>query len=107
MSTRPFEGSVVVVTGGAAGIGKAVAKAFVDKGAEVAVLDRDLGTAPTGVTGLQADVTSEAEVGAAVATFAARHGHIDVLVANAGVSYPATVEEGPLVDWQRMSAERR
>jgi len=63
MSTRPFEGSVVVVTGGAAGIGKAVAQAFVAEGAVVAVLDRDLSDAPKGVTALQADVTSDANYG--------------------------------------------
>jgi NAD(P)-dependent dehydrogenase (short-subunit alcohol dehydrogenase family) len=99
---RPFADSVVVVTGGAAGIGKAVAEAFLAEGAIVAVLDRDLQGAPDGATGLQADVTSDAEVDAAIASFGARHGRIDVLVANAGVSYPATVEQGPLADWQRI-----
>lgn len=102
MPARVFEGSVVVVTGGAAGIGKAVAQAFVAEGAVVAVLDRDQGSAPEGVTALQADVTSDAEVSDAIQSFAAIHGRIDVLVANAGVSYPATVEEGPLEDWQRI-----
>jgi 2-keto-3-deoxy-L-fuconate dehydrogenase len=102
MSGRPFEGSVVVVTGGGAGIGKAVAQAFVTEGALVAVIDRELRTAPQGVTALQADVTSDAGVSSAIQSFADQHGRIDVLVANAGVSYPATVEEGPLEDWQRI-----
>ena len=102
MSMRQFEGSVVVVTGGAAGIGKAVAQRFVAEGAVVAVLDRDPGGAPDGVTMLQADVISDAQVNAAIASFGTRHGRIDVLVANAGVSYPATVEDGPLEDWQRI-----
>ncbi|NPC54555.1 SDR family NAD(P)-dependent oxidoreductase [Caenimonas soli] len=102
MSARPFEGSIVVVTGGAAGIGKAVAQAFVEAGAVVAILDREPGTPSDGVTALQADVTSDAGVSAAIESFAAQHGRIDVLVANAGVSYPATVEDGPLEDWQRI-----
>jgi 2-keto-3-deoxy-L-fuconate dehydrogenase len=102
MSARPFEGSVVVVTGGAAGIGKAVAQAFVAEDAIVAVLDRDVSGAPEGVTALRADVTSDAEVDAAIRSFADKHGRIDVLVANAGASYPATVEQGPLEDWQRI-----
>jgi 2-keto-3-deoxy-L-fuconate dehydrogenase len=102
MSEQPFKGSVVVVTGGAAGIGKAVAQAFVAEGAIVAVLDRDVSDAPEGVTALQADVTSDAAANSALQSFGDKHGRIDVLVANAGVSYPATVEQGPLDDWQRI-----
>lgn len=102
MSGNQFEGSVVVVTGGAAGIGKAVAQAFLAEGALVAVLDRELDGAPEGATALQADVTSDTQMNAAIESFAARHGRIDVLVANAGVSYPATIEQGPLEDWQRV-----
>jgi len=102
MSMRPFEGSVVVVTGGAAGIGRAVAQLFVAEGATVAVIDRDPDGAPAGTMPLQADVTSDAQMNAAIASFGNRHGRIDVLVANAGVSYPATVEDGPLEDWQRI-----
>lgn len=99
---RPFAGSVVVVTGGAAGIGRAVAQHFVAEGAVVAVLDRDPGGAPEDTTRLEADVASDAQVADAIASFGSRHGRIDVLVANAGISYPATVEEGPLDDWQRV-----
>ncbi|NPC54566.1 SDR family NAD(P)-dependent oxidoreductase [Caenimonas soli] len=102
MPEQPFKGSVVVVTGGAAGIGKAVAQAFLAEGATVAVLDRDVSDAPEGVTGLQADVTSDAAVNSAIQSFGDKQGRIDVLVANAGVSYPATVEQGPLNDWQRI-----
>jgi NAD(P)-dependent dehydrogenase (short-subunit alcohol dehydrogenase family) len=102
MPARPFERSVAIVTGGAAGIGKAVAQAFIAEGAIVAVLDRDVSEAPEGVTALKADVTSNAEVNDAIQAFAGKQGRIDVLVANAGISYPATVEQGPLEDWQRV-----
>ena len=40
-----LEGKVIVVTGGAAGIGAAIARAFVAKGARVALVDRDIDTA--------------------------------------------------------------
>lgn len=93
---------VVLVTGGAAGIGQAVVQAFLAEGAIVAALDLDLAGVPPGATGLQADVTDNAAVDAAIGSFGERHGRIDVLVANAGISYPATVEEGPLADWQAL-----
>jgi 2-keto-3-deoxy-L-fuconate dehydrogenase len=97
-----FTKSVVVVTGGAAGIGKAVAEAFLAAGATVAVLDVDMSDAPAGATLLQADVSSDEAVTRAIEQFGASHGRIDVLVANAGVSFPATVEDGPLSDWQHI-----
>lgn len=100
--SRPFERKVVLVTGGAAGIGKAVAQAFVAEGAVVAILDRDTTGSPYGALNLVADVTNDAAVTAAVQSFGEKHGRIDILVANAGISYPATVEEGPLSDWQAL-----
>lgn len=98
----PFGGKVVVVTGGAAGIGLAVAQAFVAERAIVAVLDRDLTGAPAGATGFVADVTDEEAVNGAIGSLGEKHGRIDILVANAGISYPATVEDGPLSDWQNV-----
>ncbi|QHJ01058.1 SDR family oxidoreductase [Xylophilus rhododendri] len=97
-----FQDSVVVVTGGAAGIGRAVAQAFIEAGAVVAVLDRELAELPLGAVALQADVCDEEAVARAIGGFGKTHGRIDVLVANAGVSYPATVEDGPLADWQQV-----
>jgi len=95
-------GRVVVVTGGAAGIGRAVATAFLDSGAVVGVLDVDMGDLPPGARGLPADVTDDDAVRRAIDGFAAEHGRIDVLIANAGVSRPATVEDGDLADWARV-----
>lgn len=101
-SSRPFQRKVVLVTGGAAGIGNAVARAFLSEGAMVAVLDRDLTGMPAGATGLAGDVTDDASVMGAVRSVGEEHGRIDILVANAGISYPATVEEGPLSDWENV-----
>jgi 2-keto-3-deoxy-L-fuconate dehydrogenase len=99
---REFEGMAVVVTGGAAGIGYAVAKAFADAGAAVAVLDRSASGAPTGTTFFRTDVQNDEEVSQAIGRFGEANGRIDVLVNNAGISYPATVEDGPLGDWHRV-----
>lgn len=99
---RSFERKVVLVTGGAAGIGRAVVQAFLAEGAVVAVLDRDLTGAPEAAMALEADVTEDAAVAQAVRSVGEMHGRIDILVASAGISYPATVEEGPLSDWQTL-----
>lgn len=101
-----LRGKGVLVTGGAGGIGSAVARAFAEEGAKVAVhhhrsaekaeaLARELG----GVA-LRADLTSEPEVDALVPAAVKALGRLDVLVANAGV-WPAPDE--PV--W-RMSLER-
>lgn len=97
-----FQDRVVVVTGGNAGIGQAVSQAFLQAGARVAVLDRDLSKVPDGADRYLADVTSDAHVQEAIGAIGTRWGRIDILVNNAGVSCPATVEEGPLEDWHRI-----
>jgi 2-keto-3-deoxy-L-fuconate dehydrogenase len=102
MSGKNYEGMVAVVTGGAAGIGHAVAQALLAAGAKVAVIDRDISDAPAQAVSFDADVTNEADVLAAISRFGEMYGHIDVLVNNAGVSFPATVEDGSMEDWHRI-----
>src|SRR5881398_2602524 len=65
---------VVIVTGGAAGIGRATAARFRDEGATVVVWDLP-----------DVDVTKADAVNAAAEAVAAKHGRIDVLVNNAGI----------------------
>jgi 3-oxoacyl-[acyl-carrier protein] reductase len=78
---------VVVITGGAAGIGLASAEAFAREGAKVVVWD--VTSEP------RVDVTSGESVEAAVAAVLAEHGRIDVLVNNAGI-----VRDAQLVKWK-------
>jgi 2-keto-3-deoxy-L-fuconate dehydrogenase len=99
MSGFDNTGRVVVVTGAGAGIGHAIATAFLETGAIVGAVDRDIRGVPSGAVALAADVTDDAALATAIDGFAAAHGRIDVLVANAGVSYSATVEDGPIEDW--------
>jgi len=70
-------GEVLVVTGGANGIGAAVARGFVEAGGASEVLDVERSPAIDGVTQHKVDVSDRDAVFAAVAEMLARHGRID------------------------------
>jgi len=93
-------GKRVVVTGGASGIGMATAARFVREGSRVVVLDRDearlasLGDEIPGLAGaLSADVSSAAAVRDAFAEVDRLVGGVDVVIANAGVSFRTPFDE--------------
>ena len=105
-----FSGRTAVVTGGAAGIGLAVASRIVAEGGKVALWDRDptaieaatakLGSASLGIA---LDVSDWDAVGAAAKTTADRFGGIDILVASAGITGPNTTTwTYPVEDWRRV-----
>lgn len=75
----------MLVTGGNRGIGLAIARAFAEAGDQVAVTHRS-GEPPDGLLGVRCDVTDPASVDGAFAEVEARHGPVEVLVANAGVA---------------------
>jgi 3-oxoacyl-[acyl-carrier protein] reductase len=93
-SGRPESGRAVVVTGGASGIGLAIADAFRDNGDRVAVLDR----AP-GSNSIPVDVADEASVKAAFAEARKRLGPIDILVNSAGLLTESPLEKMSLAMW--------
>ena len=97
-----LDGKVAVVTGGAQGIGLAIAKAFVDHGARVVVGDLDVDAAERAVAELggpqhakavRCNVTDDADVTALLATAVTAFGSLDVMVNNAGITRDATMRK--------------
>jgi len=105
-----FAGQVVWITGGGSGIGRALAEAFADEGADVAVSGRREDRLAETVTAIEArgrrglavacDVTDEASVAAAVETVVASLGKLDVAVANAGYSVTGPFEQVTAAQWR-------
>ena len=98
-----FTDLVAVVTGGASGIGAATAKLLVERGARVAVLDRDVANVDsTAFAAVPCDVTSTAAVDAAISDVVSRLGGIDILVNNAGIGAVGDVTENGEDEWHRV-----
>ena len=95
-----LDGEVAVVTGGASGIGRAVATAFADVGARVAIFDLDEGADDF----YRVDVTDEAQVTHGFERVAARHGRVDVLFNNAGIAIRQPTTELTLENWNKVVA---
>jgi 3-oxoacyl-[acyl-carrier protein] reductase len=110
MNRLDFTGRSAVVTGGAAGIGLAVAARLAASGARVALWDRDanaLAAARAGLPGVEVtevlDVADAAAVDRAAQATAAAFDGIDVLVCSAGVTGPnTTLWEYPVDEWRRV-----
>ena len=97
-----FDGLVAAVTGGASGIGAAIARRLMADGARVAVLDRDVSNPPEGALPVEADVTDDASVRAAVDRVLQEWDRLDVLVNNAGIGSQGTVADNPDDEWLRV-----
>jgi len=113
---RELARRIALVTGGAGGLGRAIARRLAAEGAHVVVTDLDEGGArkvaeeiATGVgsgraLGLRMDVTSEASVREAFDETVLAYGGLDILVSNAGVAHSAPVAQLALADWERSFA---
>jgi NAD(P)-dependent dehydrogenase (short-subunit alcohol dehydrogenase family) len=106
-----LKGKIALVTGGASGIGSAIASAFAAKGAVVGVIDINEQVAKAraaeignGAKSFMCDVSNPAAVDQVVAAALAAFGHVDLLVNSAGVVLLAPAEDLPLDSWTRTIA---
>ena len=112
---KPLEGKVAVVTGGARGIGAAIARRLARDGAHVALTyQKGAAAAEAVVAGiaaaggsarmLQSDSGDPAAIARTIDGVAREHGRIDILVNNAGVAVMGPIEEFSLEDFDRTVA---
>jgi 3-oxoacyl-[acyl-carrier protein] reductase len=105
---RSFAGRMAVVTGGARGLGLAIARRLASGGARVAIWDQDGAEAARAAALLGGhaealDVTDAAAVEAALGRSEAALGPCDILVANAGITGPNhRLEDYPIAAWRRV-----
>ena len=94
-----FDSLVAIVTGGGSGIGFATACELASRGAQVAVLDRDVDRVPASMLAVVADVADAKSVTAAVAVVSATFGRIDILINNAGRPARGSLESTSDQEW--------
>ncbi|MBD8026753.1 glucose 1-dehydrogenase [Ureibacillus sp. Re31] len=110
MSER-FKGKVVIVTGGASGIGEAAVKQFVQEGAKVVISDMSdkgknlsdqLNSEGNETTYIRTDVTNEEDVKNLIDATVEKYGSVDVLFANAGIGGMTVVHETDYSEWKKI-----
>jgi 3-oxoacyl-[acyl-carrier protein] reductase len=108
MNQLDMKGRTAIVTGGAAGIGLAIARRLAASGARVSLWDRDAAALDAAAQSLgahvaQVDVTREDEVARAFDASVGALGSVDALVCSAGITGPnTTVEKYPLDAWKQV-----
>jgi 3-hydroxybutyrate dehydrogenase len=107
-----YTGRSVLVTGAASGIGRAIAEAYAQAGASVAILDLNGAAAAEAAQalagsnrpalGLACDVSDEDQVARAIKRAIAEFGRLDVVVNNAGMQHVAPIDQFPTETFERM-----
>lgn len=100
--SHDFTGLVAIVTGGASGIGAAIAARLQQGGARVAVFDLQPDAATNADLAVAVDVADDVSVRAGVDRVVAELGRIDILVNNAGIGAQGTIEANTDDEWHRV-----
>jgi pyridoxal 4-dehydrogenase len=101
---------VAIVTGGAQGIGQAIAQKLADEGAKVVIADingdgaKQVAAKLPDAIGIQADVSSESDVQSMVDGALAKYGTIDILVNNAAIVPFTAWDDVTFAEWRRIMA---
>jgi len=109
MAGKPFQGKVAVVTGGASGIGLAIAERFASDGAQVVIGDiqTEAGNAVAqrlDALFVEVDLSQRADCQTLIARSVETFGTVNILVNNAGIQHIAPIESFPEDIWDKMLA---
>lgn len=108
-----LDGKTALISGGASGIGKAIAQLFLEEGARVVITDINADALKVAldelatfgpVSGVSGDVRSMHDAGEMVSAAVDRHGSLDVLVCNAGITSVMPIEMLEEEEWDRVLA---
>src|SRR6187402_1519319 len=97
--SAPLDGLVAIVTGGASGLGAAIARRLREDGAKVAVFDVNPDAAIDVDLALAVDVTDDASVTSGVARVVEAFGRLDIVVNNAGIGAQGDVTANSDEEW--------
>lgn len=111
-SVFSLDGRVALVTGSSRGLGRAMAEALAESGAIVELNGRDAKTLEPVAGSIRSrgfkagispfDVTDSRAAKAAIDSIVARHGRLDILIANAGINHRVALEDWTAGDWDRL-----